>query len=77
MKSSRRGSAAALQVIMIATRPAPLGDALLVCESNEEALLTGAAAPRVHYTFSQLHTFPVSLRRSLARSYIVHSLMTV
>lgn len=44
---------------------------------EEEALLMDAAAPRVHYTFSQLHTFPVSLRRSLARSYIVHSLMTV
>lgn len=46
-------------------------------EEEEEALLMDAAAPRVHYTFSQLHTFPVSLRRSLARSYIVHSLMTV
>lgn len=61
--------------IMIALRSAaPL---LLCCECKEEALLMDAAAPRVHYTFSQSHTFPVSLRRSLASSYIVHSLMTV
>lgn len=78
MKSSRRGAAAAALQVHCDCRLFHLSERLRSGtleeeEEEEEALLMDAAAPRVHYTFSQLHTFPVSLRRSLAATLFTPS----